>query len=206
MSPWRPVDVHRRFGTWEDGRVMTAEGLWAFVTGPPALAVLAATAVVAWPAGARLARRLACSRTAAILYVVAVGVIVALTVTPNHPAPGVVEVLPPHYLTEIGDLRLVWSRLTAAPSDAEQLANIALYVPVGVLGRLVWRSAVRATLAGTALTVAIETCQYGIIGRAGSLTDIRNNSAGALIGAVAAAVLIAVVARARPPARHRSTR
>lgn len=183
---------------------MSAAGLWDFVTGPAALAVLLVTALLAWPAGARLARRRACSRAAAMLYVVAVGVVVALTLTPNRPAPGVVEVLPPHYLTQLGDLRLVWSRLTAAPADAEELANIALYVPIGLLGRLVWHGAARATLTGAVLTVAIETCQYGIIGRAGSLTDIRNNSAGALIGAVAAAVVIGAMARSRPAARHRS--
>lgn len=175
--------------------MITAEGLWAFVTGPAAVAVLLATALLAGPAGVRLARRRRCPRVAAVLFVAAVGVIVALTLTPNHPAPGVTEVLPPHYLTQIGDVRLVWSRLTAAPSDAEQLANIALYIPVGLLGRLVWHGAGRATLAGAALTVAIETCQYGIIGRAGSLTDIRNNSLGALIGAVAAALVIGALAR-----------
>jgi glycopeptide antibiotics resistance protein len=125
----------------------------------------------------------------AALFVVAVGVVVALTLTPSEPAPGVPVVVPPHFLEQIGDPRLVWSLLTAAPADAEQVANIALYVPVGLLGRLVWRRVGPATLAGLALTVAIETCQYSIIGRAGSITDIRNNTAGALLGALAAAAL-----------------
>jgi glycopeptide antibiotics resistance protein len=185
--------------------VLTAEALWEFVQGPAALAVLAATALLAWPAGVRIARRRRCPRAVAALFVAAVGVILALTLTPDRPAPGAVDVLPPHYLTRIGDPRLVWSALTAAPADTEQLANIALYVPVGLLGRLVWHGAARATLAGVALTVAVETCQYGIIGRAGSLTDIRNNTAGALLGAVVAAVAVGALARARPPAgaRHR---
>ncbi len=169
---------------------MTAEGLWAFVIGPAALAVFLATALAAWPIGVRIARRRGCPRSAAVLFVLSVGVIAGLTLTPNRPAPGVVELLPPHYLTQIGDLRQVWSQLTAAPSDNEQLANIALYVPVGLLGSFVWHGAARATLVGTALTVAIETCQYGIIGRAGSLTDIRNNAVGALLGAVLAAVAV----------------
>lgn len=181
--------------------MMTAQGLWAFITGPAAVGVFLATALLAWPVGVRIARGRRCSRAAAVLLVAAVGVIVALTLTPHRTAPGVAEVLPPHYLTQIGDVRLVWSRLTAAPSDDEQLANIALYLPVGMLGRLVWHGAGRATLAGTALTVVIETCQYGIIGRAGSLTDIRNNSLGALIGAVAAAIVIGALARSAAESR-----
>jgi glycopeptide antibiotics resistance protein len=174
---------------------MTVDGLWDFVAEPATLAVLLATALLAWPVGRRIAGRFRCPRAAAVLLVVAVGVVVALTLTPSRPAPGVVEVLPPHYLTEIGKPRLVWARLTGAPSDAEQVANIALYVPIGLLGVFVRRSALRATLFGLALTVVIETCQYGIIGRAGSLTDIRNNTAGVLVGAVVAAGVLRGVSR-----------
>jgi glycopeptide antibiotics resistance protein len=52
------------------------------------------------------------------------------------------------------------------------------------------------------LTLAIETCQYGIIGRAGSITDIRNNTMGAILGAVFAAAATAryTAARASRPA------
>jgi glycopeptide antibiotics resistance protein len=70
------------------------------------------------------------------------------------------------------------------------LANIALYIPIGFLGRLVWRSAARAAGFGTALTVFIETCQYGIVGRDGSITDIRNNAAGAILGALLAVTAV----------------
>jgi glycopeptide antibiotics resistance protein len=90
---------------------------------------------------------------------------------------------------------VVWSALTAAPSDAEEIANVALYVPVGVLGWLLWRSVGWATLFGAMLTVVIETCQIGVIGRAGSLTDIRNNTAGAFLGAVFAAAVVRVMTR-----------
>ena len=188
--------------------MMSAQALWTFVSGPAALAVLLATALLAWPAGVRIARRQGCPRLAAALFVVAVGVIVALTLTPSRTMSGVIEVPPPHYLTQIDDLLFVWSTLTAAPSDAEQLANIALYVPVGLLGGFVWRGVARATLFGLALTVAIETCQYGIIGRAGSLTDIRNNALGALIGALLAGAVRAVAGRwpvsaGAPTRRHR---
>jgi glycopeptide antibiotics resistance protein len=173
----------------------TAEGLWEFMIGPPALAVLAVTALVAWPVGRRLADRFRSRRAVAVLFVIAVGIVAALTLTPNFPEAGVPEPLPPHYLTQIDEPRVVWSALTAAPSDAEEIANVALYVPVGVLGWLLWRSVGWATLFGAMLTVVIETCQIGVIGRAGSLTDIRNNTAGAFLGAVFAAAVVWVMTR-----------
>lgn len=182
--------------------MLNPEALWTFVSGPATLAALLATALLAGPAGVRLARRRCCAPVAAVLFAAAVGVIVALTLTPNRPGAG--EPPPPHYLTQVGDLRLVWSALTAAPADAEQLANIALYVPAGLLGYLVWHGPARAALFGLALTVAIETCQYGIIGRAGSLTDIRNNAAGALLGALAAALAATAAGRPRQRARRQT--
>jgi glycopeptide antibiotics resistance protein len=182
----------------DDGRVLSAVGLWDFVTGPAPLTVLAVTAVATWPATRWIARRTGCRRPVAALFVATVGMVVALTLTPNDPVPGVPVPVPPHFLEQIGDTRLVWSLLTAAPADAEQVANIALYLPVGFLGRLVWRRVGPAALTGLALTAAIETCQFGIIGRAGSITDIRNNTAGALLGAVVAAVAAGLARRARP--------
>jgi glycopeptide antibiotics resistance protein len=133
-----------------------------------------------------------------VLLVLVVGVVAALTLTPNPPAPGVVETLPAHFLTKLDEPREVWAKLTAAPSDGEQFANIALYVPVGLLGMLVWRSIIRGALFGAILTLIIETCQSGIVGRAGSITDIRNNTAGALLGALVAAVLSRTVAGNSP--------
>jgi hypothetical protein len=77
----------------------TAEGLWQFVIGPPALAVLTVTVLAAWPIGRRLADRFHSHRAVAVLFVVAVGIVAALTLTPNFPEAGVPEPLPPHYLT-----------------------------------------------------------------------------------------------------------
>ena len=127
----------------------------------------------------------------------------ALTLTPNEPVDGIYPVMPPHFLTQLTDPALVWSTLTAAPSDAEQWANVALYVPIGLIGRFVWRTAARAALAGTALTIFVETCQYGIVGRAGSLTDMRNNTAGTILGALVAAGAAYLLTRAsRRPDKH----
>jgi glycopeptide antibiotics resistance protein len=168
---------------------MTTEDLWGFVTGPAPLTVLAITLVVVWPAARWIGRRSGGRPVVAGLFLLWVGIVVALTLTPSKPVPGAPVTMPPHFLEQIGHPRLVLSLLTAAPSDAEQVANILLYVPVGFLARLVWRRTVPAALIGMALTIAIETCQYSIIGRAGSITDIRNNTAGAVIGALLGATV-----------------
>ncbi|WP_285690729.1 VanZ family protein [Actinoplanes sp. NBRC 103695] len=173
-----------------------AQGLWTFVMQPIPLLVLAATALTCWPLGVLVARRFRCPRAAAALLVAATGVVVALTLTPNPPEPASY----PHFLTLLhhapGRLR---AQVFGPPTDLEQLANIALYVPIGAFGRLVWPSILRATLIGLTLTAGIELCQYDIIGRAGSLTDIRNNTLGALIGAA----LTAAAIRAGRPERSR---
>ncbi|MFI5931850.1 VanZ family protein [Actinoplanes sp. NPDC051494] len=167
---------------------MTHLGLFTFIRHPVPLTVLALTVALAWPLSRPLARRPGRARPVAALLVVAIGTVVALTLTPNFGFLPT-EVLPPHFLTQLDDPASVWATLTQPPADAEQIANIALYVPVGLLAGLLWKNAVRATLLGFALTAFIETCQYDIPGRAGSLTDIRNNTIGALAGAVLAAVV-----------------
>jgi len=167
--------------------VLTAEDLWAFITEPTAVAVMVATLAGAWPIGRRIADHSQCPRAVAILFVVAVGTVVVLTMTPYEPPTGTGAPMPPHFLRLLGDSHLIWAMLTTVPDDSEQLANIALYIPIGFLGRFMWRSAARAAGFGLALTVFIETCQYGIAGRDGSVTDIRNNAAGAILGALLAA-------------------
>ena len=69
--------------------MLTAEGLWIFVTEPAVLVLVVTTLAVAWPLGRRMADRYRCSRLAAILFVVAVGMLVALTLTPNAPPTGI---------------------------------------------------------------------------------------------------------------------
>ena len=169
---------------------MNAVGLWGFLSAPAPFVVLGAVALIAVPAGLKLAAWRKCSRVAAVLLVLMVGVIAALTLTPSQTPPEVGEVLPPHYLTQLDHPRAVWAQLIAPPADDEQQANIALYVPIGVFAALVFGTIPRATLFGAALTVFVETCQYGIAGRAGSITDIRNNTLGALLGAIAVLMVV----------------
>ena len=172
------------------GGMLIAVGLWNFISAPVPLVILTATVLLAVPVGRKLATWQHCSPVAAVLLILMVGIVAALTLTPNPPEPGVTEILPPHYLTLLIHPRVVWAQLIAPPADGEQQANIALFVPIGVLAALVFGTIPRATLFGAALTVFVETCQYGIAGRAGSFTDIRNNTLGALLGAIAALMIV----------------
>lgn len=93
---------------------MSAGGLWDFVTEPAPLAVLAVVALATWPAARTLARRTGCGRPVAALFVLAVGVVAALTLVPNQPVPGVPVAVPPHFLTQVGDPG--WSFRVRAPA------------------------------------------------------------------------------------------
>jgi VanZ family protein len=77
------------------------------------------------------------------------------------------------------------------PADrGDLLANVLLYVPLGFFGlralRRSGRSLLLITLAGAALSFAIETAQFCDSGRVPSMADVYANSAGTLLGAVAA--------------------
>lgn len=87
------------------------------------------------------------------------------------------------------DLDPVTARLNV--DRIEFLANIGLFVPVGVFmlllfGARLWWLAVAA---GIALTSAIEVTQRSIPGRVSDPRDVVANSAGAVIGVVLALVL-----------------
>jgi hypothetical protein len=179
--------------------VLNARNLWAFVAQPYTIVALAVAIAATWPLGRWMAPRRGCSRLVGALFVFSVGLILALTLTPNE--PGRYDHLPPHYLTQLSHPGLVWAALGALPDDREEYANVALYVPLGYLGRYFLGTALGAALCGVALTIFVETCQYAIVGRAGSLTDIRNNSLGAVLGSAAAVAAVAVIRVAGPRIR-----
>ncbi len=87
---------------------------------------------------------------------------------------------------------------------AEFLANIALFVPVGVFllllvgTRFWWLAGFGAFL----MTSAIETAQRSIPGRVSDERDVLANTVGALIGIVVALVLTYPAARRRAAARQ----
>ncbi|MFI7603260.1 VanZ family protein [Actinoplanes sp. NPDC049681] len=180
---------------------MTAHSLATFVGNPVPQIVFAVFLVLAWPLS-RLAGRDTGRRAVAALFLVSAGMIIALTATPSYTDPASYSAIPPHFLTELDQPRVIWAKLTAAPSDAEQIANIALYVPLGIFGRLLWRSTARATVCGFVMVLVIETVQYVIPGRAGSITDIRNNTLGAFLGAAAVSLVLLAQTERRPSVRR----
>ena len=97
------------------------------------------------------------------------------------------------YLLSIDDTRM------------EFLANIALFVPVGMFllllfGTRLWWLAVGASFA---LTCAIELAQRSIPGRVSDERDLISNGLGAIIGVVIALVLTAPAALRRRRQRLR---
>ena len=73
----------------------------------------------------------------------------------------------------------------------EQLANVALFVPVGLfflllVGTRFWWAAIGL---GIAMTVAIETAQRSIPGRVSDERDLLTNTVGTLIGVLVGIVL-----------------
>jgi hypothetical protein len=92
--------------------------------------------------------------------------------------------------------------LNAAGSEDERVANLLLFIPAGVFGTLATRRGWLTALLCAALSFGIECWQAGSGVRVAALTDLLYNSAGALIGAVPAAVLLAAarLAARRPRA------
>lgn len=94
-------------------------------------------------------------------------------------------------------------------SRLEFLANIALFVPIGMFllllfGNRLWWVAVASSFA---MTTAIETAQRVIPGRVSDERDLLANGMGALIGVLVALVLTAPAAlRRRRRRRARASR
>lgn len=81
--------------------------------------------------------------------------------------------------------------LTVDESELELLANVALFVPVGMfllllVGTRFWWAALTASFA---LTAFIEAAQRSIPGRVPDEQDLMANGLGAIIGALVALVL-----------------
>src|SRR5258706_10417819 len=81
------------------------------------------------------------------------------------------------------------------PGRGDNLSNLLLYVPFGLFAtRALLRLSPLArilviTLAGCALSFAIETAQFYDAGRDQGMADVYMNTAGTLLGAIAGAVL-----------------
>jgi len=159
--------------------------VWHVVTEPELLTIIAVTLLVAWPLGTVLARRNGCARTVGVLFVVVVGAVLAATTT--HGSFGRPYALDLSgiraYLDQFADPGLIGSDLRGFGATLERLANVGLFLPVGLVATLLWRRPLRAVAFGVALTFAVELWQ-AYIGRGGELVDVLHNSVGAVLGAV----------------------
>lgn len=120
---------------------------------------------------------------------------------------------PLQMLTDIREVRAdVGTRATLRSFVFLQVAfNVLLFVPFGVLVRVLLRwGVVLTTLAGAATSVLIEATQYtgvlGLVGcsyRVGDVDDVITNTTGALLGAVLAPIVLHVVPSSSSLATHR---
>lgn len=143
------------------------------------IAAVVAAVVVGLPLGWWVASR---PRAAWTLAAVAA---VAVLVATLYPTGRVVEVV--CVLGRDGTL--------ASP---EPLANVALFVPIGLLVGVASRRPALGVLAGVALTVAVELVQALVpaIGRSCAIDDAIANAVGAALGAVLAAIALLLPRRA----------
>ena len=87
----------------------------------------------------------------------------------------------------------------------EILANVALFVPIGLLLVLAWPRLRlwQAVLIGALMSVLIETVQGAMPSRFPTLSDVIANTTGALIGALIVTVILYLAGVGRPPAARR---
>jgi len=155
--------------------VLDTDIAWAVATRPATIALVALTLLLAWPLGRRRGRL-------GVLFVLTLGLVLAATATSRLFLPSPAAVGP--YLAEFADPAYL---VGGFAGSMEKLANIALFLPLGLLGTLLWRRPA-AVLAGcVALTFSIEAWQ-SVVGRVGDAVDVVHNSVGALLGVVLARV------------------
>ena len=126
-------------------------------------------------------------RQAAVLLAAYIAVIALITLTPDSVDRGVYP-----YLMR-GVVLVQHHGLPGFRySMIEEAANVALFVPLGMLGVLAGgrRRWWLVALAGTAMSAAVELAQGAFLpARVASLTDVATNGLGALVGAALAALV-----------------
>lgn len=107
----------------------------------------------------------------------------ALTLQPARPAPGqIVE----HNLVPLRTIGIYLAHADEPFWIRQALGNLALLLPVGLLGPLALPRMLdtwwRAALAALALSLAVELIQLAIPNRSSDVDDVLVNVAGALLG------------------------
>lgn len=140
------------------------------------------------------------ARVALVVYLLFVGFTVWLPASVSSKVTGLVGITA-RWIAEAGIAPYQQSAVVL-----EILANVALFVPVGLLlafaaPRLrLWQ----VTLAGGLMSVLIETVQGLMPSRFPTLSDVIANTTGTFLGALVTAVLVALLSR--DPRRQRSRR
>ena len=111
------------------------------------------------------------------------------------------------FAVEPGALRSIMVNLRPAEADltawltaADGPANVVLFVPLGFFLALLLRAPVRAAVLAVGLSVLVECYQASLTTRVGSFADVVANGLGAVVGVVAAALVLALT---RPLLRPR---
>jgi glycopeptide antibiotics resistance protein len=143
------------------------------LTWPATLTVVALTLMLAWPLGRRRG-------VTGVLFVVVVGLVLAATATTGVLALSTSGLRP--YLAAFADPGVLFGGFAG---NLERLANIGLFLPLGLLGTLLWRRPLWVATGCLAFSFLIETWQ-DLNGRGGDAVDVVHNTAGALLGVLLA--------------------
>lgn len=149
--------------------------VWDGLRQPATLTVIGLAFLLAWPLGRRRGR-------GGVLFVLVLGLILAATTTTSVLFFSTVGVRP--YLTGFGDPAYLFGGFAGSQ---ERLANIGLFLPLGLLGALLWRRPVLVVAGCAALSFLIEVWQ-SLNGRGGDAVDVVHNTFGALAGVLIARV------------------
>lgn len=139
------------------------------------------------------------ARVALVAYLLFVGFTVWLPATVSARVTGLVGILA-RWVAEAGIASYQSSAIVL-----EFLANVALFVPIGLLLPIAW-SRLRlwhVVLLGALLSGLIETVQGVMPSRFPTISDVMANTLGTLIGG---AIVVAFLAWWRPPTPRRSHR
>lgn len=101
------------------------------------------------------------------------------------------------YVRSFLDAATFSAELDAPASPDERLANLLLFVPLGLFGTLATRRALSTAVAAAALSFGVEGWQAVSDVRVATAADWLYNSGGALLGAAAGLVLLGVGRLAR---------
>lgn len=119
-------------------------------------------------------------RILAVALAIYTAFVLFVTLTPRIPGTGTVAILVNSVLGYFHDRGLL---VGVQYDDIEFLANIGMFVPLGVLAMIIWRAWWVLPM-GTALSGFVELYQALLLpGRVGEWRDVLSNSIGFLLGA-----------------------